>query len=421
MTSCNVPGLLPVEQAIQTQLNAINPITAHENIALDNALNRVLAVDITSPMNVPPINNSSMDGYALAFADVDGKTDSLTLTCVGESLAGHPFNGIVDKGQCVRIMTGAVIPEGTDTVVMQENTQKHPNDNSIIFNVPPSREGQSVRHIGEDIKQGQTVLTQGTRLTAAHLSMLASIGVAHVDVFRKLKVAVLVTGDELTPPGEPLKAGAIYESNRVGLVSMLHKLNIDVLDLGIIPDTLNAIKQAFTRAVQECDWIISSGGVSVGDADYVKVVLDELGSIGFWKVAIKPGKPYAFGKLSVTNSKNSFFSGLPGNPVSSFVTFHQLVVPALRKLSGEVYTPPPLLQAKSVTPFKKQAGRADYQRGRYCVDETGKLCVEGPSKQASNMMMSFFNANCYVVLEQERASVDIGETVRILPFDPILQ
>lgn len=423
MTSCNAPGLRPVEDAIQSQLNLVQPITETEQLDITQALNRIVATDIHSPINVPPIENSSMDGYALAFSDVQtlqNNTQALEFECIGESLAGHPFQGELGANQCVRIMTGAVVPKGANTVIMQENTRRLENNKHthILLTTPPKAEGQSVRRIGEDIEQGTVVIPQGTRLNAAHLSMLASIGVATVPVYRKIRVAVLATGDELTPPGTPLPPGAIYECNRVGLIAMLSKLNVDVLDLGIIADTPSAIRAAFERATESCDWVLSSGGVSVGDADYVKVVLDELGKIDFWKVAIKPGKPYAFGQLGDT-----FFSGLPGNPVSSFVTFHQLVIPALRKLSGESshQLNNQCLQAQSVSFFKKHPGRTDYQRGRFFVDESGALKVTGPSKQASNMMSSFFNANCYIVLEKDRGNVDQGETVNILPFDPILQ
>ena len=436
MTSCNTPKLRPVKDAIQSQLSEISPIQESEFVAIEHALNRIVFEDVMSPINVPPIENSSMDGYALAFEDTKAlvaQNKPVILQCVGESLAGHPYAGTLESNQCIRIMTGAVVPQGADTVVMIENTRLveeaeesikgneggSPDDSlAVHFTTPPKQAGQSVRRIGEDIEQGQVVIPQGTRLNATHLSMLASIGIAKLSVYRKVTVAVLATGDELTQPGQPLKAGAIYESNRIGLLSMLSKLNVDIVDLGIIPDTKKDIEAAFKQAMQRCDWIISSGGVSVGDADYVKEVLDDLGEINFWKVAIKPGKPYAFGKLATR-----FFSGLPGNPVSSFVTFHQLVVPALRKLSGESANSLDVtyLKAQSASFFKKHPGRADYQRGRFFVDETGILNVSGPSKQASNMMSSFFNANCYIVLEQDRGNVEIGETVNVLPFDPMLQ
>lgn len=420
MSHCDAPGLLPIEQAIELQLSQIQPISEVETVPLQEAQGRVLATDIHSPVNVPPLDNSAMDGYAFAWREYDGNKDHpLTLHCVGESLAGHMYNGKVQGGQCVRIMTGAIVPEGSDTVVMQENVDRL-EDASIRIHTPPGKLGQNVRNTGEDIAQDQQVLAKGTRINAAHLAMLGSIGVPEITVVRKIKVAVLATGDELTPPGQPLQPGHIYESNRIGLIAMLRKLDTEILDLGIIPDDKQAISDAFERAANECDWVISSGGVSVGDADFVKEVLDECGDINFWKVAIKPGKPYAFGSLK-KGLKNGHFSGLPGNPVSAFVTFHQLVVPALKKLAGDTSPSPIMLNAKSTSNIRKRPGRTEYQRGRFYLGDKGSIEVNCSSRQGSNIMSSFFESNCYVVLELDRGSVETGETVPILPFDPLLQ
>ncbi|UAA40541.1 molybdopterin molybdotransferase MoeA [Paraneptunicella aestuarii] len=418
MFHCDTPGLLPIAQALEAQLKTVQPVTETETIAIHQALGRIVATSINSPIPVPLDDNSAMDGFAFKFPEnsADGNDDSpsFELTLIGESFAGHPFSGSITDGQCVQIMTGAVIPQGADTVVMQENITRIDEDKIRIDHMPTAQ--QNVRFRGEDISKGQEVVATGARLTAAHLSLLASVGVAEIDVFRKPRIAVIATGDELKAPGQPVNTGEIYESNRIGLIAMLQKLNVDIVDMGTLPDDKEIIKAAFEKADQECDWVISSGGVSVGEADYVKEVLAELGQIDFWKVAIKPGKPYAFGKLP-----NSLFSGLPGNPVSSFVTFMQLVVPVLRKLAGEQHKAPVYLNAVAIQAISKRPGRADYQRGKFFVDNHGHIQVSPQTKQGSNMMSSFIDANCFIVLEQDRGSVQQGEKVQILPFDAILQ
>jgi molybdopterin molybdotransferase len=291
---------------------------------------------------------------------------------------------------------------------MQENTEIVGNE--IEFKQIPIK-GNSVRKAGEDIQQGQIVVTQGTLLKAAHLALIASVGVAKVTVTRKLKVALIATGDELTEPHQALEPGAIFESNRFALKALLKDFPVEVIDLGIVKDNKPSLRSAFAKADHNCDLVISCGGVSVGDADYVKDILTELGNINFWKVAIKPGKPFAFGRL-----KKSWFCGLPGNPVSSFVTFEQLVAPVLQKLSGQTPSTIAHFRAKSACLIKKRPGRADYQRGIFFRDEKGDLWVKPNGKQGSGIMSSIAHANCYMVLDQDAGDIQLGETVNIQPF-----
>ena len=407
--TCDNPGLLPIQAAISNMLGQVMPVLESEQIELEEALGRVLAEDVISNINVPPNDNSAMDGYAMRFEDL---SDTHTLQLVGTALAGKPFKETVLAGQCIRIMTGAVIPQGANSVVMQENTEL--KNNGVMFKQIPEL-GNSVRKAGEDIQQGQVVITKGTKLTPAYLALIASVGIAEISVIRLIKVGLIATGDELTLPGEPLMDGAIYESNRFALTALLNVFPVVLFDFGIVKDDKIDLKAAFQQAGSHCDLVLSCGGVSVGDADYVKEILDELGTINFWKVAIKPGKPFAFGKLRGQVS-HAWFCGLPGNPVSSYVTFEQLVTPVLQKLSGQTLTATPHFVAKAACVIKKRPGRADYQRGIFYRDEQGELWVKPNGKQGSGIMSSIANANCYIVLEQDASDVQQGEAVNIQLF-----
>jgi len=407
--TCDSPGLLPIHSAISDMLNQINPVLESELIELDEALGRILAEDVVSNINVPPHDNSAMDGYAMRCDDL---ADTNQLKLVGTAMAGVPFKKEVLAGQCIRIMTGAVIPLGADSVVMQENTQA--KDDSVTFKQIPEW-GNSVRRAGEDIQQGQVVVSRGIKLTPAFLALIASVGIAEISVIRNIKVGLIATGDELTAPGQALNDGAIYESNRYALSALLTTFPIVLFDFGIVKDDKIDLKAVFEQAGSHCDLVLSCGGVSVGDADYVKEILDELGSINFWKVAIKPGKPFAFGQLRGQLS-NAWFCGLPGNPVSSYVTFEQLVTPVLQKLSGQTVTATPHFVAKAACVIKKRPGRADYQRGIFYRDEQGELWVKPNGKQGSGIMSSIANANCYMVLDQDAADIQQGEAVNIQPF-----
>ena len=405
MNNCDAPGLMPISDALTAMSDAIQTIAHTETISLMKANNRVLAKDVLSTINVPPEDNSAMDGFAIIASDL-AKNNRLQIA--GTSLAGSPFAGELRTGQCVRIMTGGVIPKGADCVVMQE--QVAVQDDMATFSYQPNC-GENVRCTGEDIKEDEVVVSQGTLLTPAHLSLIASVGVDSCLVFCKPKVAIIATGDELTPAGEPLKPGAIYESNRYALTGLLENVGAEVTDFGIIEDAPDKIELAFLEADKRCDLIITCGGVSVGEADYVKQVLEKLGSINFWKVAIKPGKPFAFGKLS-----NAWFCGLPGNPVSSYVTFEQLVIPLLRKLSGMPSKKPLELAAITEAPLRKRPGRADFQRGVFRIDEHGKVFVKAQGRQGSGIMSSVARANCYIVLDKDCDDVPQGTQVFIQPF-----
>jgi molybdopterin molybdotransferase len=406
---CSAPGLLPFEQALTKMLNQISPVTETENVLIHEALGRVTAGAIKSPLNVPPHNNSAMDGYAFALSSLD-KSDSLLLS--GRSMAGEPFQGDCEAGQCIRIMTGAKMPRGCDTVEMQENCEA--KDSSIKF-LEPKKLGSNVRYAGEDIAKDQVVFEQGRKLSAIDIGVLASLGVPRVEVYRKVTVALISTGDELKLPGQALNEGDIYESNSFALAAMLQKLNVDVLNLGVIEDSKEAIRNAFIKADQEADAVISSGGVSVGDADYTKVVLDELGEIDFWKIAMKPGKPFAFGKLP-----NSVFFGLPGNPVSAMVTAHMLAVPALTKMQNSLNSSPLRLNVKTGTDLRKAPGRMDFQRGVVSTDNNGEMVVTSTGSQGSGILTSLSMANCYIVLPAEQGRVKAGEIVTIQVFDSII-
>lgn len=403
---CSAPGLLPFECALENMLSQITPVTKTLTLPITQALNYVLAQKIASPLNVPNHDNSAMDGYAFA---IESLQQSKILTMIGRSMAGAPFQGECKLGECIRIMTGAKMPACCDSVEMQENTQV--DADSITF-LEEKQLGSHVRNAGEDIQLGQQVFKQGHQLSAVDIGILASLGVSEVKVFRKLKVALIATGDELKLPGQALNSGDIYESNSFVLRGMLDKLHIDVIDFGIIEDDFDLIKAAFVSADNQADAVISSGGVSVGDADYTKTVLDDLGEIGFWKIAMKPGKPFAFGKLP-----NSVFFGLPGNPVSALVTFHQLAIIALTKMQNSQELKRTNLHVKSVSDLKKSPGRMDFQRGVLSVNEQGENVVESTGSQGSGILSSLARANCFIVLPSEQGKVKAGEMVTVQLFD----
>lgn len=407
---CSAPGLLPVEQAISAMLSQVEPLLSTEHVPLNQANGRVLAEPVLSPVNVPPADNSAMDGYAFRSQDA-GKA----LFLAGRAMAGAPYNGRCEEGQCIRIMTGAVIPQGCDQVAMQENCVLEADTQSVA--VPDVHKPfQHIRKAGEDVAAGAQVFAKGQRLSAVDIGVLAALGVAQVCVFKPVKVAVLATGDELVEAGKPLLEGQIYESNSAMLCALLSDFGAEVKSFGIIKDVPQDIEKAFTQANEWADVVISSGGVSVGDADFVKDTLDKLGQVNFWKVAIKPGKPFAFGKLS-----NSIFFGLPGNPVSAIVTAHQLVMPVLACMQGEVNQNSLTLKAKVTHNIRKGPGRADFQRGIASINEVGELEVVTTGSQGSGILTSVSKANCYITLSQEQGSVDAGEFVTIQLFDRYLK
>ena len=408
---CSAPGLISLEQALNSLINTIKPVTDIEQVSLEEGLDRILAEDIISPINVPSHDNSAMDGYALRLGDLD---NSDVLPLGGQSFAGHPFSGIIPAGHCIRIMTGASIPEGADCVIMQEHTEASGND--IRFVEKPVKAGDNIRKAGEDITEGEQVFNAGNKIKPQDIGLLASLGIAKTPVYRRLKVAVFSTGDELKLPGEALEHGDIYDSNRFVVKAMLTRMNIDILDFGKIPDDMVLLREAFLKADQEADAVITSGGVSVGDADYTKDILDELGETGFWKLAIKPGKPFAFGLLP-----NSYFFGLPGNPVSATVTFQQLAAPALRHMMNQPLPEHIELQLKAQAGLKKRPGRRDFQRGILTTNDQGELEVTSTGSQGSGILSSMSMANCYMVIPEESGSVEAGDTVNVQLFDELLK
>lgn len=400
-------GLIPLDAALAQMLSRITPLTDYETLPLHASFGRVTAREITSPLNVPGFDNAAMDGYAVRL---DAPLAGVPLPVAGKAFAGQPFHGEWPAGSCIRIMTGAPVPPGCDAVVMQEETEQ--SDAGVLFTAEV-RAGQNIRRAGEDITQGAVIYAPGTTLTVAELPVLASLGIPEVEVVRKVRVALFSTGDELQLPGQPLGDGQIYDTNRLAVHVMLEQLGCEVINLGIIPDDPARLREAFIAADQQADVVISSGGVSVGEADYTKALLEELGEIAFWKLAIKPGKPFAFGKLS-----NAWFCGLPGNPVSAALTFYQLVQPLLARLSGKQQSAlPTRLRVRAATRLKKAPGRLDFQRGIVERDAEGNLQVSTTGNQGSHIFSSFSQGNCFIVLERERGSVEPGEWVEIEPFN----
>jgi len=411
---CASPGqkLLSVEQGRERILQAVTTVAAREQLHLRAAMGRILASPVASTVDVPPFDNSAMDGYAVRSKDCVGST-RVELTVTGSSFAGTPFAGTVTAAQCVRIMTGAVIPDGADTVIMQEHVERH--DDRISFDTETVTTGQHVRYTGEDTRNGDTVLTPGIQLGAAETGLLASVGVAEISVTRRLRVAFFSTGDELTSIGTPLAAGQIYDSNRYALHGMLNKPAIECYDLGVIPDKREAVREAFREAAEVADLILTSGGVSVGEADYVTETLQELGEINFWRMAMKPGKPLAFGRLD-----KAVFFGLPGNPVSVMVTFYQFVLPAIRKMTGANPRDPLLVQARCTVELKKSPGRMEFQRGILQLEKDGSLSVSSTGMQESHLLTSMSRANCFIQLPAESTGIHAGEWVSVQPFTDLV-
>ena len=398
---------LNVNEAINRMTGAVKKTQETEVVALRDGLNRVLAKEIISTINVPPYANSAMDGYAFNSADLPSSGEK-TLTMVGKSFAGIPFEREVKPGECVRIMTGAQIANGTDTVIMQEQVQV--NENAITIKSGHCK-NENVRHIGEDIKNGDTVLKPGQQLTPAELGVLASLGVAEVTVQKRIRVAFFSTGDELRNVDKELEEGQIYDSNRYTLFGMLKNLNVELIDMGIIPDDRTAIEDAFKQAAKNADAIITSGGVSVGEADYVKETLDKLGKVDFWKIAMKPGKPLAFGFVD-----DAVFFGLPGNPVSVMATFYQFALPTLKTMMGLNETKSTIVKVACKTDLRKTAGRTDFQRGILLTNDQGELVVESIGMQASHVLSGMSKANCFIILPQDWGNVEAGTLVDVQPF-----
>ncbi len=413
-TTARPPGdtLMPVSEGLEKILAAASPADGSETVPLSTAAGRILAEDVISPIDVPAYNNSAMDGYAVAGSDLPPAGEQARLQVIGNVLAGHPWQGDIAPGECLQIMTGAVVPDGLDTIILREICQR---DGDYVSFPAGTRPGENRRLAGEDLCRGSAAVNRGCRLGAAELGLIASLGQAEVRVRPRLRVTCFSTGDEIRNPGESLQPGQIYDSNRYTLTCLLQDLGIDVIDLGIIGDRRETIETAFRQADAAADVVISSGGVSLGDADYVKETLEKLGSIDFWRLAIKPGRPLAFGRL-----QNSLFFGLPGNPVAAMVTFLQLVRPALQKLAGQTPEPSPMFRAVSALALKKRPGRTEYLRGCYQYDRDGILTVTTTGHQGSGILTSMSQANCLIVLEEDRGSIAVGDQVSIQPFRGLL-
>ena len=401
------PNSLPADVALETIVNSLLEIQGDEQVPVRSALNRILSSDIHSGMNVPAGINSAMDGYALGSGDIPDE-GTAELTVVGTSWAGIPLQQDIKKGECARIMTGALLPVGTDTVVIQESVER---EGDTIKLDSESRAGDNVRQAGEDLAIGDLVLAKGARITAADLGLLASLGMAEVPVKRRLRVAFFSTGDELRSIGEQLDPGSVYDSNRYTLFGMLSRLGCDLQDMGVVRDKREDVERAFNEAADNADVVITSGGVSVGEADFVKETLEKLGKVEFWKVAMKPGRPLAFGRV-----RNAAFFGLPGNPVSVMVTFYQFVQPSLRKLMGEQNTENLTVKVRSASSLKKRPGRMEYQRGILQRDDNGVLEVHKTGAQGSGILSSMSQANCFIILPIDSSSVEPGDLVDVQPF-----
>ena len=406
------PNSMPVAKAREFIARFLTPVTAVERLHLRAALGRVLAEDVVSPLDVPAHNNSAMDGYALRFADLKAAGDT-RLKIAGSAFAGVPFKGTAKAGECVRIMTGAVMPHGLDTIVMQEHVTLDGDHVSIGSD---HKSGQHLRFAGEDLKTGQVALRRGLLLRPAEIGLIASLGVGEIAVYRRLRVAFFSTGDELRSIGTPLGEGQIYDSNRYTIHGMLSRLGCEVIDMGVVRDDPHLIEQAFATAAQAADVVITSGGVSVGEADFVKDLLDRLGEVVFWKIAMKPGRPLAYGRIG-----GAHFFGLPGNPVSVMVTFYQFVRDALLKLSGRDPVPPlPTFRVPCTTPLKKAPGRTEFQRGVLTQDAAGHWSVAVTGEQGSGILRSMCEANCFIILPTDQGNVGAGALVDVQVMDGIV-
>ena len=408
------PDALPVARANEVIRSFVAPVTEVETLPVRAALGRVLAEDIVSAIDVPSHDNSAMDGYAVRADDLAPDATTV-LEEIGVALAGKPFRGDVRPGQCVRIMTGAVMPAGTDTVVIQEIVKV---DGKRIT-VPPGQErGQNRRFAGEDLKKGTPALTGGTLIRPAELGMIASLGIGEVKVKRRLRVAFFSTGDELRSVGQPLAAGEVYDSNRYTLHGVLTRLGCEIIDMGVVRDDPALLEAAFSKAAASADAVITSGGVSVGEADYTKQMMARLGEVVFWKIAMRPGRPMAFGRIA-TDGKAAYLFGLPGNPVAVTVTFYHFVRGALLTMMGRNDTDLPLLRVKSQTAIRKKPGRTEYQRG-ILENQNGEWTVRLTGAQGSGILRSMSEANCFVVLGHEQGSVEACDLVDVMLMDGLV-
>jgi molybdopterin molybdotransferase len=406
------PNSMPVDKAREVIARFLTPVTATERVHVRASIGRVLAADVISPLDVPSHDNSAMDGYAVRFADLKAEGE-VTLKVTGTAFAGAPFEGQVGAGECVRIMTGGVVPRGADTIVMQEHVQAV--DGRVTIG-KGHRMNQNLRRAGEDLKAGAAALKRGQPIRPAEVGLIASLGIPEVEVYRKLRVAFFSTGDELVSIGTAPREGQIYDSNRYTLYGMLERLGCEVLDMGVVRDDPALIERAFEKAASAADVVITSGGVSVGEADFVRDLLNKLGEVVFWKIAMKPGRPLAYGRIG-----GAHFFGLPGNPVSVMVTFYQFVRDALLTLSGrEPLAPSPTFEVPCTSALKKAPGRTEFQRGILTRDAQGKLSVRATGEQGSGILRSMSEANCFIILPTDQGNVAAGALVQVQVMEGVI-
>jgi molybdopterin molybdotransferase len=406
------PNALPVATAREVIGRLLPTVVETETVALPQTLGRILAHDVVSPIDVPAHDNSAMDGFALRGAELK-PDDPTVLRIVGTGLAGRRYEGAPSAGECVRIMTGAVMPDSLDTVVPQEFAQVH--GDTLTIPAGAVRTGDHRRFAGEDLARGSTALRAGRRLRPADVGLLASLGLGEVAVRRRLRVAFFSTGDELRSLGDPLAPGCVYDSNRYTLHAMLRRLDVEAIDLGVVRDESEALEAAFSRAAREADAVITSGGVSVGEADHTKRVMARLGEVLFWKIAMRPGRPLAVGRIG-----QAVLFGLPGNPVAVMVTFYAFVREALLAMAGAAEPPLPMLRAACARPLRKKPGRTEYQRGIVSQRDDGCWQVDITGAQGSGILRSMSEANAFVVLEHDRGDVAAGEPVDVILFDGLV-
>jgi molybdopterin molybdotransferase len=413
-TSDYDPDALPVAKANEVIRGFVKPIAGVERLPVRDALGRVLARDIVSPIDVPSHDNSAMDGYAVRGEDIAGGA-AVTLTEIGTAFAGRPFAGEVKHGECVRVMTGAVMPKNADTVVIQEAVSA----DGLHIAIPPGQErGQNRRLAGEDLKKGRPALRAGRLLRPADIGLIASLGIGEVSVRRKLRVAFFSTGDELVPVGKKLKAGEVHDSNRYTLWGMLARLGCEAIDLGVVRDDPKQLEAAFRKAAASADAVLTSGGVSVGEADFTKQMMAKLGEVVFWRIAMRPGRPMAFGRIRA-RGRSAVLFGLPGNPVAVMVTFYHFVRGALLAMMGRSDTDLPLLRAKAEFAMRKKPGRTEYQRGILEL-RNGEWTVHLTGAQGSGILSSMSEANCFVVLGHEQGAVEAGGEVDVMLMDGLV-
>ncbi len=402
---------------------AIGDLADLETVSLDQAINRILAEDLLSPIDVPAADNSAMDGYAFNGKCLSITDATISLKIVGTALAGKPYEGKINSGECLKIMTGGVMPSGCDTVIPQELTSSQ-TETQIEFHQNQLKPGENRRLRGEDLQQGKPAIAAGRLLRPSDLGLAASLGIATLKVKRKLKVAILSSGDELRSLDQTLDAGSIYDSNRYSLTGLLNRLNLEIIDCGIVRDDPASLKKAFIDAATKADVLISSGGVSVGEADFTKQIMQELGDVGFWKIAMRPGRPMAFGILRAITGKSparkTLFFGLPGNPVAVMVTFYQFVRSALLQLNGANQTEPPITQAISEAPIRKKPGRTEFQRAILGRSADRRPSVRLTGSQGAGILRSMSEANCFVILAHDQGNISAGDWVDVALFDGLL-